>query len=228
MGNQDKTADTLTQLATLGAVSGLFGGGRAKKALKHTRADILRTHNLLRGLTGLRYGEARTSLQDSLATIRSGYGRARGAVSSLGSASTTRALEREQSNLGTARASLNASGLGSSTLLANAQRGISADTNRALAAIDESLAGIFSGLEAQQAGMEAGVQGELSRLSLSQLGTESENEMSRLMLYRGLGSTGIQTAPQSTEGLDYSGLIAALGPLLKGLLGGGATAAAAV
>ncbi len=84
-----------------------------------------------------------------------GYDTARREVSRQGRGAKREALDREQQLMGQASQGLAQSGLGSTTIGANLQRGIASDTNRSMAGVDENLAGLYGNLALGRGGVEA-------------------------------------------------------------------------
>ncbi len=157
--------------AVIGAVGGLLGSKSASGANKANYSEILKLLDKYQQQTGQFFsgqGSAEDYLLQALGAITEGYGNARQEVGQLGYDARRRTLEREQQQFGQSSQSLASRGLGNTSVLDNARRGIASDTNRALSEIDEGLASIYAGLSTGQAGATAGALGNLANLQTGQ------------------------------------------------------------
>jgi hypothetical protein len=151
-----------------GALGGLFGGSSARKAQKEAnRANEARyqqalgLHRESRFLTGSRLKKAGERFAAKRGEVMAGYGQARNELETIGRTARTDLLARERTGLRTGEQSLRRRGLYNTSTVEALRRGSRYDTNRALSALDEHIAGVRSNFLVQQAGaMERLGQGE--------------------------------------------------------------------
>jgi hypothetical protein len=105
--------------------------------------------------------EAFPYLQQALGDIEGGYNKGLAEVYGIGQEARQRTLDREKGLIGASRQALQSRGLGSTTVGANLERGISYDTNLALGQIDDQLAQLRSGLQVGKGSAMAGARGNL-------------------------------------------------------------------
>ena len=146
-------------------VKGLVSGKDPGKA---QLAQILAIHKQLQAQQGGLYANALQQQKKGLGAINTGYDKALGEVANSGYSAKQSVLSREQQNLGTMNQGLTNAGLGSTSVMQNLQRGVYSDTNRNLAQVDEMLANMRSGLQAQKAQAQAGQYGALAGLFQNQ------------------------------------------------------------
>ena len=102
--------------------------------------------------------------QKALGAIKGGYKNALASAGNTAYAAKQSVLGREKQNLGTMRAGLESSGLQDTTLGANLSRAVYSDTNTNLGQIDSALSQILSGLQSEQAQLEAGIYGNTASM----------------------------------------------------------------
>lgn len=142
-----------------------FGAKKAQaKQMKYLQALFAQ----LQGNQAALFGQAQGAQRKALSTIKSGYGNALANTGLQANNAKRSVLDRESQQMGGLAQSLASRGLGNTTLLDNAKRGISSSTNRELSNIDSMLAQIQSQLQIGQAGAEANVYGSLSNLFQNQ------------------------------------------------------------
>ena len=138
--------------------SAFLGKKSADKALAANQADFgaiqqiygpLADWGSIFGLQQEGFEKQEGALQDALKQAQQGAL----TTSKIGDSAKQSVLDREQQRMGNLTQSLTNRGLGNTTIGANLARGIGADTDRALAAIDESIAGLQ--LQVQQNQMQA-------------------------------------------------------------------------
>lgn len=148
----------------------LGGSDPGKKQLK----QILGIYKQLQGQQAGLYANAQQQQKKGLKAIQGGYDKALKETGNLGYSAKQSVLGREKQNLGAMQQGLTQSGLGSTSVAQNLQRGVYSDTNRSLSAIDEQLASLRSNLQAQKSQLEANQYGALAGLfqnqSASQVG----------------------------------------------------------
>lgn len=201
----------------LGLIGGLIGNEEQRKAQsKANYANELRYRQAL-GFhrdaeeLGKRYtakGEAAYS--EGVGAVRKAGTQARSEVEKIGREARRGILDRERNQLGTAQGSLTQRGLGNSTVLDAAARGIAYDTNRALSALDEQIAGIRAGT----------IQSSASQL-MSALGSQGNFLLNSASLRTGLilNKIGTVVGRQDVANPNAGAGGAALGQL-GGFLGG--------
>jgi len=154
-----------------------------------------------------------------------GYDTARKEASRLGRGAKRNALDREQQVGAQISQNLQNRGLSSTTAGGNLSRGLSADTSRTMAGVDEGLAGLYGDLAIGRGGVEAG-----GSLALGQIAGERGDLMSSLAQMRHMrdlyGSTpwgGGAALPQREAGFGQNllgGIQTGLGTYM-GMGGGG-------
>ena len=149
-------------------IGGMLAGGMGADPGKKQLAQIMGIYKQLQGQQMGLYANAQQQQKKGLAAINTGYGKALGEVANSGAAAKTAILGREKQNLGSLQQGLTQSGLGSTSVAQNMQRGVYSDTNRSLSAVDESLAQLRSNLQAQKSQLEANQYGALAGLFQNQ------------------------------------------------------------
>jgi hypothetical protein len=157
--------------------------------------------NIGRQLAGYQ-GSAQASLQHALAAIQHGYGGAQDSINMGGSYATKQLLDREKQGFAQNQQSAISRGLYDSTAFDAGQRGISADTNNALAGLNAQLAQLGSNVKIGQGQAEAGVYGQMS---------QADQNYEQLLLQLGL----------NTQYGKQGGAGNAVLSLIGGLFGGG-------
>jgi hypothetical protein len=173
---------SLTGMGGLSMLGGHLGSKRAKKDKRSMLKRINKAVNSTEAIQGASLGNQEAMTRQATKQQLGGYDAARREADRMGRSSRQSALDRE-SQLG-ARASqgLASSGLGSTTMGANLQRGIASDTNRQLQGINEGLAGMFGDLALGRAGAEAA-----GSQALGGLAQQRGDIMSQLSQMRTLG-----------------------------------------
>ena len=105
--------------------------------------------------------------------VGKGYDAARNEIESAGRTGRQDLMDRERQALGATESSLASRGLGGTTVLDNARRGVRSDTNRSLGALNESLAGLRGGLAERRTGAEAQAGTNLANFMQQRTGFES-------------------------------------------------------
>lgn len=132
--------------------------------------------NQLQGLNAEQgMGQAYGAFGGGLQGLMQGYDTARQEIQGVGQSAVGGLMAREQQQLGESRTSLQSRGLGNTTVVDNARRGIQSGTNTGLADISERIAGLRGGLaERRGASMMSAGQG-LSDLLMR--GTDYQNSI---------------------------------------------------
>lgn len=136
-----------------------------------------------------------------------------GEVNQLGNAGRQRILDREQRQLAGVGSSLRSRGLGNTTVLDNARRGVGADTNRALTENDEMVGSMRVGARNRLSDFMAGRTQAETGLQLAQ----AEPRQRRSDIYHALQMARIAAAAQGRGGNSALGAIL---PIAGGILGG--------
>ena len=148
--------------ALIGTALNAFGQSQAnRKTRKLQRQGEILTQQRL-GEEAQFASQQRGQLQAGLDAINQGFDKAQIAAANQGRASQRRTLDREKERGSEIQAQLAGSGLLNSSVAANLQQGIGAQTDRRLQEIDSALAGIFSNLATQRAGAVAGQRNQLA------------------------------------------------------------------
>lgn len=188
-----------------------FGTGAANDANAANAQRYKRAIGLwdqLQGQQQTAYGAAGGYLSHLLPTINKGYGQARQGLQAAGQSAKQGIQDRGQQQIAGTAQSLASRGLYNTTALDAAQRGVHADTSRALASVDESLGQLMSGLSISQSQAQAGAYGALSNFEQQRYGSLAD-------IYRGKIGT-----ISSREDVVAPSLLSQLGPLVGAAMGG--------
>lgn len=134
------------------------------------------------------YGQAQNQLQKALSGVQSGYGTARANAGLSAQNARQGVMDREKQSMGTLSQSLASRGLGSTTLLDNARRGLSSSTSRELSNIDALLGQVLGQLDIGQAMAEAGARGDLAALFQNQAGANTALGVNQIDTMYGSGA----------------------------------------
>lgn len=140
-----------------GSSGGISGGGLAGSNVGNSNAilnRLMESENQANQAAEQRYqqllqGAARTQRQ-----VMGTYAQANNLLGTQGNAAKSAAQAAGVQQQGAAAQSLMSRGLGNTTVVDSTRRGINADTQRQIAAIDEAVAGQKAGLLTQQAGAQ--------------------------------------------------------------------------
>lgn len=160
-------SDFLDPVKRLTSVGNYLGGGGADPGKKQLKGILGEYQKLNLGQQATK-ASALFQQGQGLNAINKGYGGALGALGAAGSGAKRTVLEREQENLGSLKAGLVSSGLDSSTLNTNLQRGVYSDTSRNLADIDEAIGQLKSNLLAARGHAQAGQYGAMAGIHQGQ------------------------------------------------------------
>ncbi len=139
----------------------ITGAAGVKKANKANQKLLDRILELLEQ-EGIR-GEKQYR-EEILPGIVEGYDKALTDVGRFGAGATQRVLDRGQQRSADLSQGLISRGLGNTTVAPNLERGIAADTDRALLDIDDAIASLRTGLQVGKTQAIAGGQTDLARL----------------------------------------------------------------
>ena len=144
----------------MGLMDTLFGtGDKEARRLNQQNMDYIKSifgslndkdANSLFGMLNQAYSQGTPLMQQASGEIGKGYDQALSSASNIGKGANAAILAREKQQLGNARGRLAGTGLYSSTAGANLERGITADTNRALGGVADQQAGLMSQLQANR------------------------------------------------------------------------------
>ena len=144
------------------------------------------------------HGASQAALYHALSAIHRGYSGAQGALNMQGGLATKEILDREKQSLGSSQQSMISRGLYDTSAQDNAQRGITSDTNNALASLNAQLAQLGSNIKISEAQDTAGVYGQLA---------SSDTQYAALLAQLGLGKAG--GVEQGRQG-GFAGLAAGI------------------
>lgn len=142
-------------LAAAGAVGDYQAAAGAKKAQKKQIKKTQQVYMDSLGRTQGLYAKGAGYQKKAIDVLGKGTNDALGIAARVGSAASQRVLDREQGLLGSAQQDAVSRGLYNSTAPQGANRAIRADTERSLAQIMDSIAGLQSGITQQGAGAQA-------------------------------------------------------------------------
>ncbi len=144
----------------------MFGGfGADRKAAKKAddRYEMSRDALLRQiGKTRIAYGKSEGLLKGNVAGINKGFGDAKASLGQFGNAARANALGQQKQQLGGLAQSMASRGLGGTTVLDNANRGIYSDTSRRLAEIDEAQGQMLSSLALGKTSAMGAARGDLA------------------------------------------------------------------
>lgn len=206
--------------AGLSGALGAIGSHKANTARRTARGRGRRILDRLQGITNRSYAGQEDLLRSGISDLLRGFDVARSEAGRLAGASRRQALDTETRMAGQLGSQLQASGLGNTSIGANLQRGLAADTSRRLQDIDAGLAGLYGDI-AQQRGQAAyGGQQALQGLMGQKLGSDTAIQNERYGLF-----TGGEMAAPPPGGFDMGGIADLLSQLFGGGGAGGAAAA---
>lgn len=221
-GGQGAWGQALGSIPGFEHVGGFLSGRAAKKEKRRAKQRFQRALGATEAIQGRGFQQQEALTRQATAQQLAGYDAAKREASRLGRTSKRAALDRETQQLGRVSQGLANSGLGSTTVGANLQRGVSSDTTRNLSSIDEGLASIYGDLALGRAGTEAAGTSQLADLARQQGDWQANLTQMRLLGGHTLGSLGPYNAnffgPSGLQWQDTSG---AFGGALGGLGGGG-------
>ncbi len=211
-----------------GANVGIFDTGASEaRQLNQKNMDFIKSifgnlndqqANSLFGILNQQFSKGTPLMEQAVGEVRGGFDKALATASNFGSGERSGILAREKQRLGNARGRLAGSGLYSSTGAINAERGIGADTDRALLNVTGQQSGLMSGLQSQQ-GMAVG--GALSNLA--------NYLASKAQLAGGMGGNLASILSQfqfQAGGSQFSQFAGLAGTVIGGMYGGPMGAAA--
>ena len=206
--------------ATMALISGGLSFGQdylssrsAKKQRKRYNKRLRRTVAGQESILGRSLGQQEALARQATQQQLGGYDTARREAARLGRGAKREALDRETQLMGRASQGLTQSGLGSTTVGTNLQRGITSDTNRTMAGVDEGLAGLYGNLALGRAGVEAQGSERLGELA-GQRGDIMSSLLEKRLMGQQLGGehnilqsllTGAQTGMGMYSGMGGSG-----------------------
>ena len=150
---------------------GTNAANKANAANKKRYQQALGLWGELQGQQGTAYDAAGGYLKQGLGSINKGYGSAYKGLAGAGQTAKTNILQQGKQQLAGSQQSLASRGLYNTTAFDAAQRGIHADTSRALASVDESIGNMLANLQIGQGQAQAGAYGALSGLEQSRYGS---------------------------------------------------------
>lgn len=153
-------------------------GGNSVHQLIHGKSYEDKYKEIGQGVSSV-HGAAQGYLQKALQAIHGGYGDAQTAINMGGSVATKALLDREKQSMAGSQQSLISRGLYDSTATDAASRGISSDTNNALAGLQAQLAQLSSNVKIGEAQDTAGAYGNLA---------QNEQQYNQLLLSLGLNT----------------------------------------
>lgn len=156
-----------------GGLGDPFGTGAAKSAnaanAKRYSQAIGQT-NIWQSQLDPSFNASQNWLLKALGATNRGYGQARTGLQYAGQSAKQGIQDRGAQNLASSQQSLASRGLYNTTAFDAAQRGVHADTSRALASVDENLGSLLANLNIGQAQSQAGIYGGLSGLEQNRFG----------------------------------------------------------
>ena len=186
--------------------SGVIGGNKAANAANNAQGRATKQLKFGRKMGQGYLDTGQNALEQALAMIRGSREQSLSEISRMGHSSRQGVLDRGQQQTSALSAQMASRGLGNTTVGANLGRGIAADTDRALADINEGLAGLNAGTIQNFAGMEAGALSDFARFMSGRadffMGAQQQ---------LAANNYGVQ---EQSSGYDFGGLGAGLGDIL--------------
>jgi hypothetical protein len=200
-----------------GPFNDLFGFSKDKQLNQQNLNKILGIYQNLGqqqlGMMGTAIGQGQAAKQ----AITQGYGNAIAKVAGAGQSAKSDVLANQTGQLAGAQQSLVSRGLGNTTTLDAAGRGIHYDTNRSLAAIDEAIGQMRAGLEVGRGQALAGAEQNIGNLwqgfnaANQKLGLSQADLLSNVKYQ---GGNGLAQMLQAAAGVSGAG---GLGQIFGGL-----------
>lgn len=214
-GNTFKSIGKTTHSKTASAIGGYLSAKKEKKEKRKLKRQIEKTRRITQAMQSRGLAQQEGLTRQATAQQLGGFDVARKEAERLGRSSKQQALDTGQQLGAQLSQDLTNRGLGSTTVGANLQRGISADTSRTLGGINEGLAQMFGNLAMGRAGAEA--QGTQQLADLAAQGTNLGIENAQFWLPQMLSSFGNMDAyalagrrnnstPTLGQGIDFSAL----------------------
>lgn len=214
-GNTFKSIGKTTHSKTASAIGGYLSARKEKKEKKKMKARIEKTRRITQAIQSRGLAQQEGLTRQSTAQQLAGFDVARKEAERMGRASKQGALDRGQQLGAQLSQDLTNRGLGSTTVGANLQRGISADTSRTLGGINEGLAQMFGNLALGRSQVES--QGTQALADLAAQGTNLGVENAQFWLPQMLTSFGnmdafsmaqrrTNTTPTLGQGIDFGAL----------------------
>lgn len=181
-----------------GAAGGIIGGQNARKAQKAANkanearyAQALGLYRDSRFLTQGRLKKAEAGYARKRTDVLGGYDQARGEIEKVGQTARADILNRSYTDQRAGEQSLRRRGLFNTSTLEAMRRGARYDTNRALSALDEQIAGVRSNFLVQRAGALERMGESESQFQVQ--AAQTENSTIQNMINGILGRTDIAT-----------------------------------
>jgi hypothetical protein len=208
--------------------------GRSQIVANEARYDqTLGLNRLMEALAANQLNETGQVIQNTNRQVAGGYADASRQIDKVGGEARRGIMDQQRRGLANAQQTARSRGLGSSTVAMGLQRGVQADTSRALGGLGESLAGMRSGLATNAAesagrrgdvlsdfmnrrtGIETGLLGQRQGIMASR--TDNYNPVDQAAYMQSVGSQ----AKASKGGSLFGNLAGVAGGALVGGLAGG-------
>lgn len=208
----------------IGIMGSMMSKRRAKKDKRKAQKRFQRALNLRESVEGGNLQKQEALARQATAQQLAGFDAAKNEAARMGRTSKQSALDREQQLGATLTQNLQNRGLGSLTVGGGHMRGITADTQRQMSGINESLAGMLGELAMGRAGAEAQGTANIAGIAGQQSDLMSQLAQMRLLGGATAGPTGsfdpgaFQPAYRPNTG---SGMMEGMGSLMGGMGGQG-------
>jgi hypothetical protein len=201
----------------LGGMGGFFGG--QKEAEKAKQRYHMSRDALLRqiGNTRLAFNKSEGLLKQNLAGTKFGFQQAKRNLAGFGNAARADAMGQQKQQMAGLAQGLASRGLGGTTVVENAQRGIYSDTSRRLAEIDEQVGSALAGLSLNKAAAMGGARSDLANFYAQRNQAEIYDREQLINLWLGT----IPQANNPAAGLGQLGGSMGQMWMLQQLMGGG-------
>jgi hypothetical protein len=202
----------------LGGLGGFLSGQKqaetADRRYENSQSSLLRQI----GKTRIAYDKSEGLLKGNLAGVRKGYGDAFANLSTYGNSARQTVRSQGQQNLAGLAQNMASRGMGGTTVLDNAQRGIYSDTSRRLAEIDEGQGQMFANLGLQKTAALGAAKGDLANFYAQRNQAEISDRHDLISLW-------LNTIPQANNpaaGIGQLGGSMGQMYMLQQMMGGGA------
>jgi hypothetical protein len=175
-------------LAVGGGLSALGSFLGKKKAADSQSANLkkgLKMQDFFMNQQDAKLGQAQQRLEGIIPMLNKGYGLARMDLATQGNSARRNVMTNQNQSQAGALQSLTSRGLGSTTVLDAARRGIASDTSRALADIDERIGSLFANLRIQQTGAVAGANQNVAQFMANRAQTQYGAGLERIQTMLG-------------------------------------------
>lgn len=194
----------------VGGLGGLFGGNSANEAKKKWKKQVKNTYAKAQGFSDYSFAQQQQLLNANLTGVGTAYDKAVAQAGFGAQQGKQGVIDQGKVSLGSALSGLESSGLGGSTLAANAKLGIGAQTSKALADIDAVTSQILGGLAVNKQQATAGANIALANLASNKAAMNQALLFGKMGQLQGVAGPGQvpewMYGPPQMEGVDWGSI----------------------